>query len=156
MRLTLLAAGTRLPGWMTDGYADYAARLPPELKLALVEIPLGEHKHDVARAMRDEGERMLKQVARDVRLVTLEVGGKPWSSEQLARELARWQQDGRDVAFAIGGPEGLAPEVLARAEQRWSLGPLTLPHGLARVLVAEQLYRACSILKGLPYHRASS
>jgi 23S rRNA (pseudouridine1915-N3)-methyltransferase len=153
MRLTLLAAGTKLPAWMEQGYADYAARLPPELKLTLVEIPLGDHKHEVARAMRDEGERMLKHVARDLRLVTLEVGGKPWSSEQLARELARWQQDGRDVALAIGGPEGLAPEVLARAEQRWSLGPLTLPHGLARVLVAEQIYRAHSILKGLPYHR---
>ena len=153
MRLTLLAAGTKLPNWMTDGYADYAARFPPELKLVLVEIALGDHKHEVARALRDEGERMLKQIARDVRLVTLEVGGKPWSSEQLAAELARWQQDGRDVVFAIGGPEGLAPEVRQRAEQRWSLGAMTLPHGLARVLVAEQLYRAQAILKGLPYHR---
>lgn len=153
MRITLLAAGTRLPTWMTEGYDDYAARFPPELKLTLVEIALGDHKRDVARAMRDEGERMLKHVARDARLVTLEVGGKPWSSEQLAAELARWQQDGRDVVFTIGGPEGLAPEVLQRAEQRWSLGPMTLPHGLARILVAEQLYRAQSILRGLPYHR---
>lgn len=154
MRLTLLAAGNKLPDWMQRGYADYAERLPPEMRLALVEVALGDHKRDVARAMRDEGERMLKQVARDARLVTLEVGGKPWSSEQLAKELARWQQDGRDVVLAIGGPEGLAPEVLSRAEQRWSLGPITLPHGLARVLVAEQLYRAHSILRGLPYHRA--
>ena len=153
MRLTLLAAGTRLPAWMIDGFDDYAARFPPELKLALVEIALGDHKREVARAMRDEGERMLKLIPRDARLVTLEVDGKPWSSEQLARELARWQQDGREVVFTIGGPEGLAPEVLARAEQRWSLGPITLPHGLARILVAEQIYRAQSILKGLPYHR---
>lgn len=153
MRLTLLAAGTRLPGWMTDGYADYAARFPPSHPLVLVEIALGDHKRDVARAMRDEGERMLKHVTRGARLVTLEVAGKAWSSEQLAAELARWQQDGRDVVFAIGGPEGLAPEVLQRAEQRWSLGPITLPHGLARILAAEQLYRAHSILKGLPYHR---
>lgn len=153
MRLTLLAAGTRLPGWMIDGFTDYAARFPPSLPLALVEIALGDHTREVARAMRDEGERMLKLIPRDVRLVTLEVTGKPWSSEQLAVELARWQQDGRDVAFAIGGPEGLAPEVRQRAEQRWSLGPMTLPHGLVRVLVAEQLYRAQAILKGLPYHR---
>jgi 23S rRNA (pseudouridine1915-N3)-methyltransferase len=154
MRLTLLAAGTRLPPWMTEGYDDYAARFPPEQRLALVEIALGDHKRDLARAVREEGERMLKLVARDARLVTLEVEGKPWSSEQLARELARWQQDGRDVVFAIGGPEGLAAEVRQRAEQRWSLGPMTLPHGLARIMVAEQLYRASSILKGLPYHRA--
>jgi 23S rRNA (pseudouridine1915-N3)-methyltransferase len=154
MRLTLLAAGTKLPAWMDEGYADYAARFPPELKLELVEIALGQHKHEPARAMREEGERMLKRLGAGQRLVTLEVGGKPWSSEQLARELARWQQDGRDVAFAIGGPEGLAPEVLARAEQRWSLGAGTLPHGLVRILVAEQLYRAQAILKGHPYHRA--
>lgn len=153
MRLTLLAAGNRLPSWMTEGYDDYAARFPHEHRLALVEIALGDHKRDAARAVRDEGERMLKLVARDARLVTLEVDGKPWSSEQLARELARWQQDGRDVVLAIGGPEGLAAAVRERAEQRWSLGPMTLPHGLARILVVEQLYRAHSILKGLPYHR---
>ena len=153
VRLTLVAVGSKLPGWMQQGYADYAARLPPGHELALVEVALGDHKREAARARREEGGRILKHVARDARLVTLEVGGKPWSSEQLARELARWRQDGRDVVLAIGGPEGLAPEVRQRAEQRWSLGPMTLPHGLARVMVAEQLYRAHSILGGLPYHR---
>jgi 23S rRNA (pseudouridine1915-N3)-methyltransferase len=154
MRLTLLAAGTRLPAWVGQGFDEYAQRMPPELKLELIEIPLGLHgKVEPAKAMREEGERMIDRLAPRAHLVALEVGGKPWSSEQLARELERWMMDGRDLAFAIGGPAGLAPEVLARAGQRWSLSPLTLPHALVRPLVAEALYRAWTIVRGHPYHR---
>jgi len=154
MRLTLLAAGTKLPAWVGAGCADYAARFPPELKLEIVEVALGAHgKAEPARAAREEGERILARLPRGVRLVALEVNGQGWSSRDLARELERWTRDGRDVAFAIGGPEGLAPEVRQRAEQRWSLGPGTLPHGLARLVAVEQLYRAVTIVKGHPYHR---
>lgn len=155
MRLVLLAAGTKLPGWVGTGFAEYAGRMPPELRLELIEIPLGAHgKVEPDKAMREEGERMLARLPARAQLIALEVGGKPWSSEQLARELERWMMEGRDVAFAVGGPVGLAPEVSARAAQRWSLSALTLPHTLVRPVVAEALYRAWSIVKGLPYHRA--
>lgn len=155
MRLRLIAAGTRLPAWTNAGFAEYAGRLPRELRFELVEIALGPHgKVEPAKARREEGERMLKHLDPRERVVGLEVTGKPWTSEQLARELERWLQDGRDVALIVGGPEGIAPEVQARAEQTWSLSPLTLPHAMVRPVVAEALYRAWTILKGHPYHRA--
>lgn len=156
MKLRLLAAGTRMPAWVTAAFEDYAGRLPPDSRLELVEIPLGRRqgrRPDLARAVAAEGERMLA-AAGQARLIALEVQGRAWSTEALARELAAWREDGRDVALCIGGPDGLAPAVRERAEKRWSLSPLTLPHGLVRVIVAEQLYRAWSILHNHPYHRA--
>jgi 23S rRNA (pseudouridine1915-N3)-methyltransferase len=155
MLLRLIAVGTKLPQWVNDGVNDYAARLKGEYKLELVEIPLGQRSGgDVARAMAKEGERMLAALSNKPYVVALQVTGKALSTEQLAKFLEARSHEGRDVAFCIGGPEGLAPEVDARAEFRWSLSPLTLPHGLARVVVAEALYRAVSVIKGLPYHRA--
>jgi len=159
MLLRLVAAGTKLPQWMNDGVADYAARLKGEYELELIEIPLGQRSGgDVARAMAKEGERMLAafndKSASKPYVVALQVTGKALSTEQLAKFLETRSHDGRDVVFCIGGPEGLAHEVDARADFRWSLSPLTLPHGLARVVVAEALYRAVSVIKGLPYHRA--
>jgi 23S rRNA (pseudouridine1915-N3)-methyltransferase len=155
MRLRLIAAGTKLPQWMNDGVDDYAGRLKGEYKLELIEIPLGQRSGgDVVRAVAKEGQRMLEELAGNPFVVALQVGGKPLSTEQLAKFLEARSHDGRDVAFCIGGPEGLAPEVDARAELRWSLSALTLPHGLARVVAAEALYRAVSVIKGLPYHRA--
>ena len=155
MLLRLIAAGTKLPQWMNDGVNDYAARLKGEYKLEVVEIPLGQRSGgDVARAMAKEGERMLAAFATKPYVVALQVSGKALSTEQLAKFLEGRSHEGRDVAFCIGGPEGLAPEVDARADFCWSLSPLTLPHGLARVVVAEALYRAVSVIKGLPYHRA--
>ncbi|MDN5522956.1 23S rRNA (pseudouridine(1915)-N(3))-methyltransferase RlmH, partial [Pseudomonas sp.] len=108
---------------------------------------------DVARLIRQEGEAMLSKVQPGERIVTLEVHGKPWSTEQLATELDRWRLDARTVNLMVGGPEGLAPEVCARAEQRWSLSPLTLPHPLVRILIGEQIYRAWTVLSGHPYHK---
>ncbi|MDE1888592.1 MAG: 23S rRNA (pseudouridine(1915)-N(3))-methyltransferase RlmH [Gammaproteobacteria bacterium] len=156
MRIHLLAAGTRQPAWINAGYGEFAKRLPPECTLRLHEIPLSTARkgHDVARAIGDEGRKMLAAVPDGVRVVALDVNGRSFSSEALARQLGRWLQGGRDLALMIGGPDGLAPDCLARAELKWSLSPLTLPHGLVRVLVAEQLYRAWTILKGHPYHRA--
>lgn len=156
MRIHLLAAGTRLPSWVSEGFNEYAGRLPPECRLVLKEIPLGAARAggDVHKAMAEEGERMLAALPAGAGAVALDVRGKGFSTEELARQLNRWLQDGRDLALLIGGPDGLAPECLARAELRWSLSPLTLPHGLVRIVVAEQLYRAWSFLKGHPYHRA--
>jgi 23S rRNA (pseudouridine1915-N3)-methyltransferase len=154
MLLRLLAAGTKLPSWMNEGVNDYAARLKGEYKLELLEIPLGQRgSGDTVRAVAKEGERMLAVLANNPYVVALQVTGKTLSTEQLAKFLEARSHEGRDVAFCIGGPEGLAPEVDARADLRWSLSGLTLPHGLARVVVAEALYRAVSVIKGLPYHR---
>ena len=111
--------------------------------------PAGEER----RAIANEGERMLAALGKSY-IVALQVNGRSLSSQQLAEFLESRSRDGRDVAFCIGGPDGLAAEVDKRADYRWSLSALTLPHGLARVMVAESLYRAVSIIKGLPYHRA--
>ena len=144
-----------MPGWINAGFEDYAGRMPRECRLELVEIPLARQRRsgDVARAVRDEGERMLAVADRADVLVALDVRGKPLDTSQLSRRLADWMQDGRTVDLLIGGPDGLAPDCIERAQMRWSLSPLTLPHGLVRIVVAEQLYRALSILRGHPYHR---
>jgi 23S rRNA (pseudouridine1915-N3)-methyltransferase len=143
-----------MPAWVQDAYADYANRMPRESRLELREIPLGRRGGKGGRAVADEGERMLKALRPDDRVVALEVGGRALDTESLARRFEAWLQDGRDVVFAIGGPDGLAPVVIERAEWCWSLSPLTLPHGLVRVVLAEQLYRATTVLGGHPYHRA--
>lgn len=155
MRLQLIAVGERMPGWVEEGYREYARRLPRECALHLTEIGAGRRTKaaDLDRLRRDEGERMLAAIPKGASVVTLEVDGAPWSTEDLAERLHRWLQGGRDIALLVGGPEGLAPECRAQSEQRWSLSRLTLPHPLVRVVVAEQLYRAWSILKGHPYHR---
>jgi 23S rRNA (pseudouridine1915-N3)-methyltransferase len=156
MQVHLIAVGNKMPPWVTQGYAEYAKRLPPECQLRLVEIPPGRRSknRDPSRAILDEGERLLAALPRSALVLALDIRGNAWNTEQLAQRLQGWLGDGRDVALLVGGPDGLSPDCLARAEQRWSLGPLTLPHPLVRVLVAEQLYRAWSILRRHPYHRA--
>jgi len=156
MRARLISVGERMPAWVADGYAEYQKRLSRDLPLELVELKLGERGkgRDLKRALDDEGASMLAAIPRDAHVVALDGRGKTWSSEQLAEELAGWRMQGRDLAFLIGGPDGLAPAALARAHQRFSLGTLTLPHMLVRLILAEQLYRAASLLSNHPYHRA--
>jgi 23S rRNA (pseudouridine1915-N3)-methyltransferase len=155
MRMRLLAAGTRMPDWVNAGFEDYAGRLRGDYRLELAEIPLGERGGgDVRRAVETEGRRMLAAAGERAYLVAMQVGGKALTTEQLARWLEDRAREGDSPVFCIGGPDGLAPEVGAQARLRWSLSALTLPHGLARVVVAEALYRAVSLNKGLPYHRA--
>lgn len=155
MNLRLLAAGTKLPSWINEGYNDYAKRLTQDYKLELIEIPLGQRgSGDTARATEKEGERMLAAMTGNPYVVALQVGGKALSTEQLAKFLEVRAREGRSVVFCVGGPEGLATAVDSRAELRWSLSPLTLPHALVRVIVAEALYRAVMIIKNHPYHRA--
>ncbi len=155
MKARLLAVGSGMPGWVVEGYAEYAKRLSHWLPLDLVEIAPGARGkgRDAARACADEGERLLAAIPRGARVVALDVAGRAWSSEALAERLAHWRMQGQDLALLIGGPEGFDPAVLARADERWSLGPLTLPHPLVRIVVAEQLYRAASQLANHPYHR---
>lgn len=155
MKLRLVAAGTRLPAWINAGFEDYARRMPPETPLMLTEIavPRGTAQGAAARATRAEGEQMLAAIPERAWVVALDVTGKPIDTPQLSRWWARRLQDGLEVIFLIGGPDGLSASCLARANERLSLSPLTFPHGLVRILLAEQLYRAVSLLKGHPYHR---
>jgi 23S rRNA (pseudouridine1915-N3)-methyltransferase len=156
MRVMIVAVGDKPPAWVREGCNEYAKRLPRHLAPALIEVPPGERGkgRDVARAIAAEGERVLSLLPDDAHVIGLDERGKPWTSVFLSRQLGMWQQDGRDVAFLIGGPEGHSPAVLAHVDHLWSLGPLTLPHMLVRLVLVEQLYRAWSLLHNHPYHRA--
>ena len=156
MRARLIAVGERMPAWVADGFAEYRKRLSHDLPLDLVEVKLGTRGkgRDPARAIAEEGAAVRAALPKDAHIVALDNRGSAWSSEQLASELKRWRMEGRDLVLLIGGPDGHAADVFALAHQRWSLGPLTLPHMLVRLVVAEQLYRAATVLAGHPYHRA--
>jgi len=156
MQIHLIAVGTRMPAWVDQGYGEFAKRLPLESALRLVEIAPGRRGKgaDLQRTVREEGERVLRAIPKGARVIALEVEGRAWSTEQLSARLAGWLQDGRDLALLVGGPDGLSEACRVAAELSWSLSPLTLPHALVRVLIAEQLYRAWTLLVGHPYHRA--
>lgn len=156
MKLKLLAVGQKMPQWVSDGFNEYARRLPRDCSLQLIEIaPAKRGKTSQPQQwLQEEGKRILSHIDGSDHVVALDVLGKPWSTPQLADNLAGWQQQGQDVSLLIGGPDGLADECLQRANQRWSLSALTLPHPLVRVVLAEQLYRAWTILQNHPYHRA--
>jgi 23S rRNA (pseudouridine1915-N3)-methyltransferase len=156
MRIQMLAIGSRMPAWVNQGYEEYANRMPSECRLELREIAAEKRgkSADTHRITEKESELLLGAVPQGNMILALDVRGRSWSTEQLAQQLERWMQDGRNVSLLIGGPEGLSQTCLQKAEQRWSLSPLTFPHPLVRVIVAEQLYRAWSILRNHPYHRA--
>ncbi|MEP6632976.1 MAG: 23S rRNA (pseudouridine(1915)-N(3))-methyltransferase RlmH [Luteimonas sp.] len=156
MKARLVAVGERAPEWVADGFAEYRKRLSHWLPLELIEIEPGLRGkgRDAVRAMHDEGARVLDALPKGALVVVLDSRGTPHASEDLAQRLEHWRGQGRDLAFVIGGPEGHAADVMKRADERWSLGPPTLPHMLVRLLVAEQLYRAAAMLANHPYHRA--
>lgn len=156
MRIHLMCVGRRMPGWIEEGYREYAKRLPPECALHLVEIdPVHRAKTtNVRQAREEEGRRILKAIPKGADVIVLDERGRPWSTETLAGHLRDWLADGRDRALVVGGADGLSDECLARARERWSLSALTFPHPLVRVILAEQLYRAWSLTQGHPYHRA--
>jgi 23S rRNA (pseudouridine1915-N3)-methyltransferase len=156
MKCRLIAAGTRLPDWINDGFRDYQKRLRTPLVLELQEIAVATRRagENPQRAIQREGADMLAALGKDDYVVALEIQAKTMSTEQLSAWLAERMRDGRTLALLIGGPDGLSPQCRERAHQSWSLSPLTLPHALVRVVVAEQLYRAMSLLAGHPYHRA--
>ncbi len=156
MQIRILAVGTKMPAWVEQGCHEYAKRMPRELAVEIQEIPMAKrHKNaDAAQLQRQEGAQLLGQVTPRDHVVALEVNGKAWTTRQLADQIERWQLMGGNVALLIGGPDGLSEECRQRANQQWSLSPLTLPHPLVRVILAEQIYRAWSVVKGHPYHRA--
>jgi 23S rRNA (pseudouridine1915-N3)-methyltransferase len=155
VRIHLLSVGRRVPAWVDQGYREYAKRLPRECDLRLVEIESVRRRkgREAAGARREEGERMLAALPKAARVIALDECGTTWSTRELAAALAVWLADGRDLALLVGGADGLADACRARADQHWSLSPLTFPHPLVRILVAEQIYRAWSLLRGHPYHR---
>jgi len=156
MRLKLICVGQKMPEWVSRGFNDYARRMPPELPIELTEIAVAHRgkNPDVSRLMRREGDAILSALGDKDRVLALEVGGRSWSTEKLAGQLASWQQGGQDICFLVGGPDGLDQVCRQRAEQLWSLSDLTLPHPLVRILLAEQLYRAWTVTRNHPYHRA--
>ena len=154
MELVLLTVGRLRPSFRA-ACDDYLRRLGRYLKVREVEVREASRAPTVDWQRAKEGERLLAKRPAGARLVTLARQGTAWSSEELARQVERWQREARTVALVIGGSHGLPADLLAAASDRWSLGPLTLPHELARVVVAEQLYRACTILRGEPYHKGA-
>jgi 23S rRNA (pseudouridine1915-N3)-methyltransferase len=156
MKCRLIAAGTRLPDWVNAGFREYQKRLRAPLVLELLEIPVATRRagENPQRAVAHEGAAMLDAVGRDDYVVALELSGKSMSTVELKDWLAERLEEGRPLAMLIGGPDGLAPPCLQRANYLWSLSPLTLPHALVRIVVGEQIYRAMSLRAGHPYHRA--
>ena len=151
MQLIILAVG-RLRPYYREACDDYIRRLKKYLKVSEVEVREASRTTGAVGQRQEEAERLRQRLPDGATVVALARGGSGWSSEDLAGRLDRWRVEARPVAFVIGGSRGLAPGLISGAAERWSLSPLTLPHELARVVVAEQLYRGMTILRGEPYH----
>ncbi|MBN1684575.1 MAG: 23S rRNA (pseudouridine(1915)-N(3))-methyltransferase RlmH [Gammaproteobacteria bacterium] len=156
MKINLIAIGKKMPSWIEAGFEEYVKRFTKDISLHLIEVPAVKHSKNVnvETIIKTEGERILRSIPKNNEIIALDVKGQEWSSEQLAQQIEQWQVRGRDVSLLIGGPEGLSEDCLKMAKTHWSLSQLTFPHPLVRIIVAEQLYRAISILKGHPYHRS--
>jgi len=159
MKLIVCAVGHRMPAWVAAGFQEYAGRMPRETPLELIEVrpeprPGKPSPAIITKIMAAEAQRVLACLPAGCRTVALDERGKPVTSEQLAGLLRDWMREGNDVAFVIGGADGLDVQLKRSASLILSLSSLTLPHQLARVLLAEQLYRASSMLRNHPYHRA--
>jgi len=156
MKIHLLAVGTKMSDWVTKGYKEYEHRLPAKCSLHLKEIPAEKrNKNSNVEAIKNkEAEKLKAAIPANCRVVALDVKGQSWSTEKLATRLQDWMMSGQDIALLVGGPDGLTPELLQLAQEKWSLSSLTFPHPLVRVILAEQLYRAYTITENHPYHRA--
>ena len=155
MKLRIIAVGTKMPDWVEAGYSEYAKRMPRDIQVEMIELPLAVRtkNSDLAKAMEKEAEQIAASIQKGEKIIVLDVQGKSWSTEQLAENLAAWKMSGDNYCLLIGGPDGLASSLRNSAAIKWSLSPLTLPHPLVRILLIEQLYRASSILQNHPYHK---
>ena len=155
MLIKLIAIGTKMPAWVTQAYQDYADRMPRECRIKLIEIEAMKRTKnaDLEKIMAFESEQLLKATEKTDLIIALERQGKAISTLGLSEQISQCQQLGQNLCLLIGGPEGISENALKQAAQLWSLSALTLPHPLVRVIMAEQLYRAMSILQNHPYHR---
>jgi len=155
MKIHLLTIGQSIPAWIKQGYEEYAKRLPLECALLLTELPAAKRykKQPTDKIQAEEAERLLNAIPKNCYVIALDEHGILWNTQQLTQQLSKWQQNGSDIALLVGGADGLSAECKKQAKQLWSLSPLTLPHGLVRILIAEQIYRAWSIQHQHPYHR---
>lgn len=156
MKVNLVSVGTRMPSWVEEGIAEYSKRLPADFALMLTEVPLAKRgkNTDIEQAVRKESEALLAKVKSGDYVIAMEVEGKPLDTAAMARRVDAIRLDGRNIALLVGGPDGLGAACLQRADEKWSLSALTLPHPLVRIVIAEQVYRVWSVLNGHPYHRA--
>ncbi len=155
VKLNLIAVGIHMPTWVAEGFAEYQKRLTKECKLNLITITPSQRtkNSNIQQLVAAEEKKILAAIPKQSQKIALDVQGTMWSTKQLAENLQQWQLNSQNISFLIGGPDGLGTECLSSAKHIWSLSPLTLPHMLVRIIVAEQLYRAWSFLKGHPYHR---
>jgi 23S rRNA (pseudouridine1915-N3)-methyltransferase len=155
MQLVIAAVGHKMPAWIESGFNEYAKRMPPECRILLKEIKPVERSgsRTAETVMAQERVKIEAALPKGSRIVALDERGKDLTTMQLSRQLQQWQQDGHDVTFVIGGADGLDAEFKKRADMLLRISSLTLPHGMVRVLLAEQLYRAWSITQNHPYHR---
>jgi 23S rRNA (pseudouridine1915-N3)-methyltransferase len=156
MKINLIAVGTRMPDWVNQGVAEYSKRLPRDFSLEIVEVPLAHRgkSADIAKAMEKEGEALMQAAQQGDYVVSLDVKGKHYSTEELAGKIGKIRDESLNLTLLVGGPDGLSRECLQQSRELWSLSALTLPHPIVRVVVAEQIYRVWSFLNNHPYHRA--
>ena len=156
MQFIVAAVGQRMPSWVQQAWTEYARRFPRPFSLELKEIPMARRtpKSDIERLREQEGQALLSAVPSGYRTIALDEGGRQWSTMELAAQMENWMMQEHGVCLLVGGPDGLPPICRQRAHDTWSLGRLTLPHPLVRVVLSEQLYRAWSITRNHPYHRA--
>ena len=155
MRIIVVAVGQRMPAWVNTAWAEYARRFTRGFSLELREVPAIKRTRNAETEviLRKEGDALLAAVPGSAHLIALDENGTQWSTADLAGQMKGWMRAGRDIVFLVGGPDGISGQCLERVEQRWSLGRLTLPHPLVRIVLAEQLYRAWTITRNHPYHR---
>lgn len=155
MKLKVIAVGHKMPKWVTEGYQEYAKRMPRECSLELIEIAPAKRtkQSDLSKVVEEEGKKLLSAIKPTDHVVVLEVKGKQWSTADVAKKLSSWQGVNPVVVFVIGGPDGVSESCLKRANEQWCLSLLTFPHPLVRVVLAEQLYRGWSLMNNHPYHR---
>ncbi len=155
MRIHLIAVGKKMPEWVNNGFSEFSKRMPPELQINLIEItPSVRNKTTpIEKNIKEEGERIQSAIPSNSRLIVLDEKGKNFSSVDLSKKMESWLPMGQDISIVIGGADGVDNVIKQQAVEKWSLSSFTLPHALVRVVIAEQLYRGWSILKGHPYHR---
>lgn len=151
MKLQVISVGTRMPSWLQEGWRDYAKRMPAHLDLQLIEVEPAHPNEPKRQSI--EAERLLKKTQDRSTRIALHGGREAWSTEKLKKNMEQWLAEGDPIGFFIGGADGLDQSLLDQCNARWSLGPAVYPHMLVRVLVAEQLYRAWTMIQGHPYHR---